>query len=136
MSLNNPKSGLNSSGEFQMSGLPWVLSATISSTVVRYEFPKVTKDITIINNNTTASERLRVGFTENGVSGVGANYYILVNGGSSVTINARVKELYLLRAGAADITTSVCANLTMIDSSMMPVLTGSLNGTAFWSGVG
>jgi len=136
MSLNNPKSGTSATSEFQMSGIPWVISDTISSTVVRYQFPKVSKDITVVNNNTTASERLRIGFTENGVNGVGENYYVLLNGGSSLTLDSRVKEIYLLRAGAADITVSVCANLTMIDSGMMPILTGSLDGTALWDGVG
>jgi hypothetical protein len=136
MSLDNPKSGFNSTAEFQSSGLPWVLSGTVSSTVVKYEFPKVTKDITIINNNTTAGQRLRVGFTQNGINGVGGAYYILINGGSSVTLNVRVKELYLLRDTANDVSTSVCANLTTINSIMMPSLTGSIGGTTYWEGVG
>ena len=138
MGLNNPKSGLNTPAEFTMSGLPWVLSGTVSSTAIRYIFPKVTKDILIINNNTTATQRLRVGFTENGISGragTEANY-IIVNGGSNITLGVRVKELYLLRDGATDISTSVCANLTMIDSTMMPILTGSIGGTTYWEGVG
>jgi hypothetical protein len=136
MALNNVKPGFNNAAEFTASGLPWVLSGTVSNSVVKYSFPKVTKDIVIINNNTTAAQRLRVGFTENGVNGVGNAYYILVNGGSNITLNVRVKELYLLRDGGSDISTSVCANLTTIDSMMMPVLTGSLGGTTYWEGVG
>jgi hypothetical protein len=136
MGLNNPKAGLNTAAEFTMSGLPWVLSGTISSTAVRYSFPKVTKDIVIINNNTTAAQRLRVGFTENGVNGVDEANYILINGGSNITLNVRVKELYLLRDGGSDISSSVCANLTMIDSTMMPILTGSIGGTTYWEGIG
>jgi len=136
MALNNVKPGFNNAAEFTASGLPWVLSGTVSNSVVKYSFPKVTKDIVIINNNTTAAQRLRVGFTENGVNGVGNAYYILVNGGSNITLNVRVKELYLLRDGGSDISTSVCANLTTIDSMMMPVLTGSLGGITYWEGVG
>ena len=136
MALNNVKPGFNNAAEFTASGLPWVLSGTVSNSVVKYSFPKVTKDIVIINNNTTAAQRLRVGLTENGVNGVGNAYYILVNGGSNITLNVRVKELYLLRDGGSDISTSVCANLTTIDSMMMPVLTGSLGGTTYWEGVG
>jgi hypothetical protein len=136
MALNNVKPGLNNAAEFTASGLPWVLSGTVSNSVVKYSFPKVTKDIVIINNNTTATQRLRVGFTENGVNGVGNAYYILINGGSNITLNVRVKELYLLRDGGNDISTSVCANLTTIDAMMMPVLTGSLGGTTYWEGVG
>jgi len=136
MALNNVKPGFNNAAEFTASGLPWVLSGTVSNSVVKYSFPKVTKDIVIINNNTTAAQRLRVGFTENGVNGVGNAYYILVNGGSNITLNVRVKELYLLRDGGSDISTSVCANLTTIDAMMMPVLTGSLGGTTYWEGVG
>ena len=136
MALNNVKPGFNNAAEFTASGLPWVLSGTVSNSVVKYSFPKVTKDIVIINNNTTAAQRLRVGFTENGVNGVGNAYYILVNGGSNITLNVRVKELYLLRDGGSDISTSVCANLTTIDAMMMPVLTGSLGGATYWEGVG
>jgi hypothetical protein len=136
MALNNVKPGFNNAAEFTASGLPWVLSGTVSNSVVKYSFPKVTKDIVIINNNTTAAQRLRVGFTENGVNGVGNAYYILVNGGSNITLNVRVKELYLLRDGGSDISTSVCANLTTIDAMMMPILTGSLGGATYWEGVG
>jgi hypothetical protein len=136
MPLNNPKVGLNTAAEFTMSGVPWVLSGTVSSSAVKYQFPKVTKDIVIINNNTTAAQRLRVGFTENGINGIGGAYYILINGGSSVTLNVRVKELYLLRDTANDVSTSVCANLTSIGSDMMPTLTGSIGGSTFWEGVG
>jgi len=136
MSLNNPKTGLNAAAEFTMSGVPWVLSGTVSDSTVRYQFPKVTKDITIINNNTTAAQRLRVGFTENGINGVGGAYYIAINGGSSLTLNVRVKELYLLRDTPSDVSASICASLTSIGSDMMPVLTGSIGGTIFWEGVG
>ena len=136
MPLNNPKVGLNTAAEFTMSGVPWVLSETVSNTVVKHQFSKVTKDITIINNNTTASQKLRVGFTENGVNGIGGSYYILVNGGSSVTLNVRVKELYLLRDTGTDVSASICANLTSIGSDMMPTLTGSIGGSTFWEGVG
>ena len=136
MGLNNPKSGLNATSEYTISGLPWVLSGTISSTAVRYSFPKITKDILIINNNTTANQRLRVGFTYNGISGDVAANYIIINGGSNITLNVRVKDLYLLRDGGVDISTSVCANLTMIDSIMMPILTGSIGGITYWEGIG
>lgn len=136
MGLNNPKSGLNATSEYTISGLPWVYSDTISDTIVRYSFPKITKDVLIINNNTAANQRLRVGFTYNGISGSVEANYIIINGGSDITLNVRVKDLYLLRDGGTDISTSVCANLTMIDSIMMPILTGSIGGTICWEGIG
>ena len=60
MGLNNPKSGLNATSEYTISGLPWVLSDTISNTIVRYSFPKITKDILITNNNTTCTRWVHV----------------------------------------------------------------------------
>lgn len=135
MSLNNPKSGFNSASEFQMSGLPWVVSGSASSSAVCHQFDKITKSITI-KNHEPAGTILRVGFTQNGIDGVGGKYYFGVDGGDVFQVNVRVKEVFLKRDGASDVDYSLFAELTTIDSSMMPVLTGSINGTTYWNGVG
>lgn len=136
MSLNSPRSGFNNTSEFQSSGLPWVRTQVISNTVVKYSFPKITKNIVVSNLNTAAANILRVGFTENGVNGVEDNYYFLLGGGMSVELDVRVKELYLLRNDSTNITSSVHASLTTIDPIMMPILTGSVGGISYWEGIG
>ena len=137
MGLNTPKTGLNSSFEFQMAGLPWVISATtVSSTATRYQTPKVTKSI-IISNLDTASKSIRIGFTENGINGVIEDNYFIVQAGQTLTFDVRVKEFYV-RADTftENLDYSVYCSLTTIDSDMMPVLTGSLNNVTLWDGVG
>lgn len=136
MSLNNPKSGYGNTSEFVTAGLPWVKSKVISDIVVKYSFPRVTKSITISNLNSAATNLLRIAFTENGINGVEDDYYMLVGGGNTIVLDARVKELFLLRNDATDIKTSVYAALTTIEPVMMPILTGSIGGVSFWEGIG
>lgn len=134
MSLNNPSSGFFSTPEFQASGLPWTISASTSTTaVVKYVLPKVTKSITITNNDTTATNRIRIGFTENGING---SNYILVNGGQTVTLDARVKEIFIRANTSGTFIYSLYCALTTIDGKFMPILTGSVDGASYWDGVG
>jgi len=135
MGLKDPRVGYNSVNEFMGSGLPWVISNTASSTVIKHSFDKITKHIKI-SNHAALGVYLRVGFTQNGIAGVGNAYYYKVNGGDSLEIDARIKDIYVVRDSATDAAYSLYAELTMIDSDMMPVLTGSLGGTAYWNGVG
>ena len=135
MGLKDPRVGFNSVTEFMGSGLPWVISGSAGSTVTRHQFDKITKRI-IIKNHESVGTILRVGFTENGVNGVGGQYYFGIDGGDIFEIDARIKEIFLKRNGSDDVDYSLFAELTMIDSNMMPLLTGSINGTTFWEGVG
>jgi len=135
MGLKDPRVGYNSVNEFMGSGLPWVISNTASSTVIKHSFDKITRHIKI-SNHAASGVYLRVGFTQNGIAGAGDAYYYKVNGGDSFEIDARIKDIYVVRDSATDAAYSLYAELTMIDSDMMPVLTGSLGGTAFWNGVG
>lgn len=134
MSLNNPSSGFFSTPEFQASGLPWIISASTSATtVVKYTLPKVTKSITITNNDTTVTNRIRIGFTENGING---SNYVLVNGGQTVTLDARVKEIFVRANTSGAFIYSLYCALTTIDGKFMPILTGSVDGASYWDGVG
>ncbi len=136
MALYNPKSGFSNTSEFQASSLPWVVTGTTSgTTVIKYSFPCVSKTITV-NNLESTSKKLRIGFTENGINAVGGNYYFLIDSGSSVTLDARVTEFYVRSDSSNSISHSVYAGLTTIDKTMMPLLTGSLNGQVVWDGVG
>jgi len=135
MGLKDPRIGFNSVTEFMGSGLPWVISGSATSTVTRHRFDKITKRITV-KNHEAAGTKLRVGFTENGVNGVEGQFYFGVDGGDLFEFDARIKEVFILRDGATDVDYSLYAELTMIDSDMMPILTGSLEGSAYWNGIG
>ena len=141
MSLGNPNSGIGSVAEFQSSALPWVTSsvAPAAGSPVRFDFPKVTRFITVSNRDTAFSSSLSVAFTRNGIisgtGGMGQQKYIL-HGGQFDTFELRVKELFL-QGETGTPPYSVCAGLTNISSMNMPVLTGTLpNGDPGWSGVG
>lgn len=135
--FDNPKAGIGYAGEFQSSALPWVTSSQAplaSGTPTRIEFPKVTRFITITNND-AAANKLRVAFTQNGLK-VNGNYYLVPGGGVTVSFEVRVRSLYI----AGDTTLcpySLLAGLTTVDSGMMPFLTGTLlSGSGGWEGVG
>ncbi len=134
--FDNPKAGLGAAGEFQSSALPWVTSSQAplaSGTPTRIEFPKVTRFITVTNND-AAANKLRVAYTQNGLK-VNGNYH-LIPGGSTVTFEIRVRSLYV----AGDTTLcpySLTAGLTTVDAGVMPFLSGTaLSGSGGWEGVG
>lgn len=136
MTNNNPKGGLGYAAEFQSSALPFVTSsqAPASGSPVRVDFPKVTRFITVSNSDATATNTMSFGFTRNGLVLSGNKF--IVRGGQSITLELRVRELWI-QGEAASPAYSLLAGLTNIDRSMMPVLTGTFaNGDAGWLGVG
>lgn len=135
MGLKDPRVGYNSVTEFMGSGLPWVISGSAGATVVNHKFDKITKRI-IIKNHEPVGTVLRVGFTENGINGVSGQYYFGVDGGDVFEFDTRIKEIFLKKDGVNNVDYSLFAELTMIDSDQMPILTGSQSGTTFWNGVG
>ena len=136
MTLDNPKGGIGYAAEFQSSALPWV-TASVAPNIsgvnpMRLDFPKVTRFVTFANGD-AVTKKLRIGFTRNGMSN---GFYYLLEGGQQITLELRVKEVYV----AGDSTNapfSICAGLTNINSRDMPVLSGTLpNGDAGWLGIG
>ncbi len=172
MSLNWPKTGPASVPEYQLSGVPFVTSSVDSGNAVpagqcpaavrpdngtsaqtalaaavtpyKVEFPYVSRWVQITNIH--ATNNLRVGFTANGVRGIGEatdnhtatssgfigqNYFILTavdaaTGplGSSVRFELRCTDLYFVGDdGASDV--QVVAGLTTVHRSQFPDLTGS-----------
>jgi hypothetical protein len=172
MSLNWPKSGPASVPEYQLSGVPFVTSSCDSGSAIsagqcpaadrpdsgtsaevlaahqitpyKVEFPYVSRWVQVTNIHATAD--LRVGFTANGVRGVGEatnngtdanagfigqNYFVLKAQDaatymqqSSVRLELRCADLYFLGDGAAS-DVQVVAGLTTIHRSQFPALTGS-----------
>ena len=78
MSSHWPGPGIGDVGAYQLSGIPFVTSSnglecTADGTVVRVKFPAVTRWFEIsVSGSGDANEKLRVGFTTNGVNGLGA----------------------------------------------------------------
>jgi len=135
MGLKDPRIGFNSVTEFMGSGLPWVTSSVILPGVTyRYEFKKLSKRVFVWNHNTGSNIHVRVGFTRNGVE---LGNYFKIDGGEQFEFDSRVKEVFLRSDTAIDShPISIFAELVGIDASMMPILTGSVDGTAFWEGIG
>lgn len=134
MGILEPRMGFNSVTEFMGSGLPWVISGSAVAAATSYKFDKITKHIIITNNETAAD--LKVGFTLNGINGVGGDYFFKVKRGETFEFDARVKEIFIMRDASTNCAFSMFAELVGIDATMMPVLTGSIDGVAFWNGIG
>jgi len=137
MSLNYPSAGLNLATEFQTSGIPFVTSSIIpSGQTVRIDFHHVSKAFTVRNSSGSGS-MVRIGFTKNGVEGVGGAAYFRLEGGQSEVFDIRVKQLFLRSDGAFGTRTEVLAALTNVLAGQMGELTGTYSdGTPGWSGVG
>ena len=135
MGLKDPRIGYNSVTEFMGSGLPWVTSSIATGgTTFNYKFQKITKRLSVWNHDPSAGKHIRVGFTKNGVEN--ANYF-LVDSGQAFEFDARVKEIFVRADDNMDNPQfSVYAELIGIDADQMPILTGSVDGTTFWEGVG
>lgn len=125
MSMNNPRSGIGSVPEYQMSGVPWVLSGSVGTTPVEYDLPMVSRAVTV-SNNSTAGSFLLVGFTQNGVN-IGSNSFPL-DGGKTIRMEVRVRDLWF-KGQNSTVNFGVIAELTSIERKQMPYLTGSLAAT-------
>ena len=112
------KPGLNAVGQYQLSGIPYATASVVVSNaaVTEIEFPTVTRFVTVVNEHSGSSSKLRVGFSSAGV--VGTNYFILDNG-ESYTGEFRLSSIYLA-GNTAPTTASVIAGLTMIETNNLP----------------
>jgi hypothetical protein len=113
------KAGLWNAGSYVVSGIPWVTSSItaplVSSTPKEISFPSVTRTITV-KNISTGTEKLRVGFSSNGVKYT--NNYFLLSASESFSAELKVTDIYLLTdSGASAATASIIAGLTGIDVS-------------------
>ncbi len=125
MSMNNPRSGIGSVPEYQMSGVPWVLSGSVGTTPVEYDLPMVSRAVTVANNS-AAGSFLLIGFTQNGVL-IGSNSFPL-DGGKSIRMEVRARDLWFKGQNGV-VNFGVIAELTSIERKQMPYLTSSLSPT-------
>ena len=129
------KAGLHNVGSYQVSGKPFATGSIdcLDDTrdPVRVKFPSVTSWVVVTNSDSgTASPQLRVGFSENGVTGHDDNSFLEVSGGvTSPRLELKLSELWL----SGSVNCSVMAGLTFIGIDAVNNSAISPNG-ANWSG--
>ena len=121
MPTNIYTAGLHNVGSYQVSGMPYAVSAS-----AQILFPYITRWIKVINNN---NADINVGFSANGLTGT--NYFTVPASSSTEPLELKVTELYL--SNTTDVT--VVAGLTGISTRRIDNLSGSdgIVGTN-WSG--
>ena len=91
--------GLGDVASYQVAAIPFASSSITvpvnSAAPLKIQFPYVTKFVTVSNENTGTNVQMRVGFSINGVSGSGTNWFLLDNG-ESYTGEWRIEDLYLI----------------------------------------
>ena len=136
MSFTNYKysTGLSNVGSYQVSGKPFASTVTAPASGAtnfhKFDFPSVTKEITIINNGPT-TKPVRVAFAHFGLD---ANYILvhpMKNGVGPTTLNVKATELYVMSNDSATPSVSVYASLTGIPNSRITSISPSGSN---WSG--
>ena len=124
----HPSPGVGAVGQYQLSGIPYATASVLIQNVLDGEgttqisFPYVTKFVTVVNEHSGSSAKLRVGFSALGVTGsatndTGNNYFILDNG-ESYNGEFRVSSLYLA-GNSTNTTASVIAGMTGIPAQKL-----------------
>jgi hypothetical protein len=126
VSLNHAKPGYGNVPSYQVSGVPYVVTgSTSTSAVTTINFPYVTNDIYIRSRGTA----LAVGFSASGVLPSTTRFTLEDN--ESCTLNVRTNSIYLM-ATAGTVIYEVVAGLTFIHRDEAPILSASHG----FSGVG
>jgi len=130
------KAGLHNVGSYQVSGKPFATGSIDclddDRHPVQVKFPSVTSWVVVTNSDTSVDSQfhLRVGFSENGVTGNDNNSFLEVSGGvTTPRLELKVSEIWL--SGSANC--SVMAGLTFIGTDAINNSGISPNGTN-WSG--
>ena len=134
--------GLRNVGSYQASGTPWVTgsdSFTAQKTIM-HSFPNVSKSFTVINNGSTDIYlHINSGshtFVRDGTEGeqtnqsshnwkAGGHYITVPSVNGAVTMDVKVKEIYLTNPVASAGKYQIFAELTNIPTIRMFHLTGS-----------
>lgn len=119
MAFNNPKPSFNYVPEYEVSGWPWVTSSAVQG-VRRYDFSTVTSHIFLRNND---SSSIRLGWTQLGVQG--SNYF-LVPASGIFDQDVKCTSVWLSGSGTQF---SMFVEVTGIEAQMLPLITGSIDGT-------
>ena len=105
--------GLSNVGSYQMSGMPFISGSinvpeSASATYEVIRFPRVTKSVTIRNDNADGEVR-RAAFTAGGLKNRASDgefqRYIKLSGSTSITLDVRCTEVYLMGDTTTDVDT-------------------------------
>lgn len=137
MANNWQKAGPNHVPAYITSGIPFISQSATNeapsgATTIKFSFPYVTKFFQV----ESISGDLKFGFSDLGTLGAITDNSISVSSGQKSEIyDLRCKELYLTGDGVTS-TFKIIAGLTTIPASNFPILTGSINGTDAFGGIG
>jgi hypothetical protein len=122
MPTNIYTAGLNNVGSYQVSGAPFLTASrapasasAVHTAALKISFPQVTKEITVncLGANGKTSGAIKVAFSARGLyEGGHANNFIMVPASSSVTLDVKASELYIMSIDGDAHTFSLFASLT------------------------
>ena len=107
------KPGLGNTASYQSSGKPWAKTENVDQTGTSFDFPGVTKFVSVTNGASVAGYNLKAAFSENGLS---TNYF-LIGPGQTVTLEVKVTAIFLAAETTNNVNASVCAGITNIPST-------------------
>ena len=132
MSTSYPYSvGINNVGSYQSSGVPYCSGSASHphDTQVQYDFPRITKAITVTNNGGSGGPAIRVHFNGTAEGDVIAGVHFVTLSGTMASQRFEVKtdKIFIspVSASAQSASYSIAAEITSIPKSSMYVLTGS-----------
>ena len=124
--------GLQHAGSYISSGYPYLTTHTLPNaglSETSVSFNHVTKQVVIINSETTSNRDLRVHMLSTGsTSGaqiISNKHYYDVPTNTSLTLDLKCKEIFFSNDSGGSITFSVFASQTQIPTGRMYALTGS-----------
>jgi hypothetical protein len=132
MTFNHMRPGLFNVGSYQISGKPWITGSNGLAPGVedRIVFPRVARSVTVINTDPVLSDDLRVHFNSTSSAGQvinGLHFVQLNNNNDAISFGVKCNEIFISApaANAGNAAYTVIAELTDIEPSLAPTLTGS-----------
>lgn len=130
MLYHNPKSGLGSVGQYQISGYPYITGSVIDTNLansgeVKVQFPYVTNNFTVVNKTDNA---LCVHFDTKANPNVEAqrHFVTIPSASNGFNFNIRCKEVYVSMSGSSGTGSfELFAELTSVERIEMPTISGS-----------
>lgn len=105
----------------QVTMAPFAQSGTISDTnVLEISFLNLTDHITVINQSASGTTTVKVGFT---AAGVAAAAYVQLQTGESITLEARIKSIFLLKSAGTSVDYGITGALVRNESQTYPDIT-------------
>jgi len=104
-----------------MSGIPYVTSSVATSGVTHLAFDRVTRFITVKNND-IGTTQINFAFTANGL---GTYNFFQLKDGETFHAEVRIKDLFVTCVSGTTAEYTVFAGMTTINSRDFPILSGS-----------